>query len=528
MLGRLKENFINIALSLLILLMLLSGVFMWYNRSVMIENKALKEQTEMVKKTWEMIFEFSLRKMDLGLRGYALTQNESLIGPYFTGKQEIETTVKAIDSLLTLQGLDTVREKFEVFKPKLESFMAHSELMRKHAQAGEREKFVELLNLDKGKDLWEGYSPLFTSVINYENQLLKKAEREYEQAFDRNVIFQTILVVLAIPTLISVIYRIRREGKKRKQLLMEFEHNNRKYMFDPGTELPDDNPQIIIQGSINNLKKASSFIKDIASGNYSANWQGLTPENANLNQENLVGDLIKMRDQMKKVKELDEKRIWSTEGLAKFSDVARNNQNNIEKLSNEVIRFLTKHLKAQQGSLFVLQDDDEENTYLELKACYAFDKKKFVEKKIDVGTGMVGQAFLEGNTILLTDVPGGYIRITSGLGDATPSCVIIVPMKYNERVEAVLELATFVKFEPHEVEFLEKAGEVIASSIYATKTNERTAKLLKETQEQAEVLKAQEEELRQNMEEMQATQEDMRRKETEISRGVKRSEDLDF
>jgi hypothetical protein len=89
-------------------------------------------------------------------------------------------------------------------------------------------------------------------------------------------------------------------------------------------------------------------------------------------------------------------------------------------------------------------------------------------------------------------------------------------MKYNERVEAVLELASFVKFEPHEVEFLEKAGEVIASSIYATKTNERTTKLLKETQEQAEVLKAQEEELRQNMEEMQATQEDMRRRESGV------------
>jgi putative methionine-R-sulfoxide reductase with GAF domain len=94
--------------------------------------------------------------------------------------------------------------------------------------------------------------------------------------------------------------------------------------------------------------------------------------------------------------------------------------------------------------------------------------------------------------------------------------VIIVPMKYNERVEAVLELASFTKFETHEVEFLEKAGEVIASSIYATKTNERTSKLLQETQEQAEALRSQEEELRQNMEELQATQEDMRRREKHV------------
>jgi CHASE3 domain sensor protein len=513
MLTRLKDNFINIALSVLMVLLVLSGALMIYNRNVMIKNSTLKRQTEDVKAMWTSIFELSLRKMDLGLRGYALTQNESLIGPYFTGKNEIGTTVKNIDSMLVVQKLDTLQPKFDAFKPKLQEFINYAEEMRIAAQAGNREKFLELLNQDKGLYLWQAWAPIYNSVIAYENQLVEKAEHDYQQALDRNVIFQGLLIALAIPSIISVIYRIRRESKKRRQLLTDFELNNRRYMFDPGTELPDDNAQIIIQGSISNLKKASVFIKDIASGNYSATWQGLKAENAHLNQENLVGDLIKMRDQMKKVKELDEKRIWSTEGLAKFSDVARLNQNNIDKLSNEVIRFLTKHMKAQQGSLFVLQDEENEEAYLELKACYAFDKKKFIEKRIDLGSGLVGQAFLEGNTILLTDVPSSYIRITSGLGDATPGCIIIVPMKYNERVEAVLELASFTKFEPHEVEFLEKAGEVIASSIYSTKTNERTSKLLKETQEQAEILKAQEEELRQNMEEMQATQEDMRRKE---------------
>jgi hypothetical protein len=89
-------------------------------------------------------------------------------------------------------------------------------------------------------------------------------------------------------------------------------------------------------------------------------------------------------------------------------------------------------------------------------------------------------------------------------------------MKYNEKVEAILELASFSLFQDHEVQFLEKAGEVIASAIYSTKINERTSRLLKESQEQAEVLKAQEEELRQNMEELQATQENMRRKQTEV------------
>ncbi|HEY0769337.1 MAG TPA: GAF domain-containing protein, partial [Sphingobacteriaceae bacterium] len=361
----------------------------------------------------------------------------------------------------------------------------------------------------------QAFAPMFTYMLSHQDKLMSAARAKYQSALDRNVIFQVILISLAAPALISVMYRIKRDVKARKNLLLEFEENNRKYMFNPGTPLPDDNPQIIIQSSIENLKKTSSFIKSIAGGDYTVNWQGLTSENESLNRDNLAGDLIKMRDQMKKVKESDERRIWSTEGLAKFSEVARSNQNDLEKLSNEVIRFLTRHMRAQQGSLFLLQDNEEQEPYLALAACYAFDKKKFLEKRIDIGSGLIGQAYLEGSTIVLKEIPNGYIKITSGMGDATPTCLVIVPMKYNERVEAVLELASFEEFQPHEIDFLEKAGEVIASSVYSTKTNERTTKLLTATQQQTEMLKAQEEELRQNMEEMQATQENMRRLEKE-------------
>jgi len=514
MIKKFKENFISISLTLLIILILFNAGLIYYNRLVMVKNNILQKESIEAKKAWTEIFESNLRRMDLGLRGYAITRNKQLLDPYRTGKLDMARTISRIDSLLIVQELDSLKERFELFKPKIDDYIKYAEAMETEARNDNLDGFRKLLNEDKGYHLWQAFAPMYNYITNYEDRLVEEAQASYQQAMNRNVIFQVILVLLAIPTLIGVWYRIRREGRKRRRLLQDFDENNRHYLFDSGTELSADNPQVIIQSSIKNLKKASSFIKDIAGGNYQVTWEGLTPENSHLNQENLAGDLIKMRDQMKKVKELDEKRIWSTEGLAKFSDVARNNQNNIDKLSNEVIRFLTKHMKSQQGSLFVLRDEEGEETYLELTACYAFDKKKFIEKKIHPGSGMIGQAFLEGSTILVTDLPQGYIAITSGLGHATPTCVIIVPMKYNERVEAVLELASFNRFEQHEVEFLEKAGEVIASSIYSTKTNERTAKLLRETQEQAETLRSQEEELRQNMEELTATQEDIRRKET--------------
>lgn len=519
MMKKFKDNFISISLSVLIALILLNTVLIFYNRAVMVRNNTLQKQTEEVKKAWAEIFESNLRRMDLGLRGYALTRNPQLLDPYQTGKRDMDRTLFRIDSLLQVQELDSLRLQFETFVPKTKAYIKYAEEMEMHARNDSIRDFVRLLNEDRGYDLWQAFSPMYNYINLYQDELMDEARARYQQAMDRNVIFQVILVLLTIPTLILVMHRIRRDARARRKLLADFDRNNRELLFDSGQPLSADDAQGIIQSSIRNLKKASSFIKEIASGNYAAVWDGMTDANAALNQDNLAGDIIKMRDQMKKVRELDEKRIWSTDGLAKFSDVARNNQNNIEKLSNEVIRFLTRHMKAQQGSLFVLHDDEGEEPYLDLAACYAFDKKKFIEKKIDIGAGLIGQAYLEGGTILLTDLPNGYINITSGLGDATPGCVIIVPMKYNERVEAVLELASFSKFEAHEIEFLEKAGEVIASSIYSTKTNERTSKLLKETQEQAEALRSQEEELRQNMEELQATQEDMRRR--EVSKTVK-------
>jgi GAF domain len=352
----------------------------------------------------------------------------------------------------------------------------------------------------------------------YEKSLVEEAETKYRVALNSNMIVQTLLLLISVPALGSVIYRLRNDSRNRLNLLMGFEQSNRDHLFNSGVKLSEVNPESIIGNSINNLKNASSFVRDITEGNYEVTWDELTESNKSLNQDNLVGNLIKMRDKMKFVKAEDEKRLWGTEGLAKFSEIARVNQSDIDKLSLEVVRFFAKYLGAQQGSLFILQDEVEgQEPSLELKACYAFDRKKFIQKTVPIGSGLVGQAYLEGKTTLLTAVPQGYVSITSGLGDTSPSCLVIVPMKYNDKVEAVLELASLKKFKEYEISFLEKAGEVIASSINATKTNERTTRLLRESQEQAEILRSQEEELRQSMEELQATQENIRRRENEQS-----------
>ena len=226
--------------------------------------------------------------------------------------------------------------------------------------------------------------------------------------------------------------------------------------------------------------------------------------------------LLKAAEEEKKRKEEDQKRTWANEGFALFADLLRKNNNDLKKLSDEVIKNLVKYLKANQGGILLYNSDDANDLHFELVSTYAWDRKKFLQKRIEWGEGLVGACALERKTIFLTQIPDSYVAITSGLGQANPNSIILVPLMHEEEILGVIEMASFQVLQPYEIEFLEKVAESIASTILAVRVNARTRALLEQTQLHAEEMAAQEEEMRQNMEELHATQEDAARKSMEI------------
>jgi hypothetical protein len=262
---------------------------------------------------------------------------------------------------------------------------------------------------------------------------------------------------------------------------------------------------------VNGLKATTIFAENIGNGKYDSEF---TP----LSSHDVLGNaLLNMRGNLSRVAEEDKKRNWTTEGIAKFGEILRGNNSDVQKLCDEIIGSLIKYLKANQGALYIVDDTlVEDEITMSMVSCYAWDKKKFVNQKIHRGEGLAGQAWQEMDTIYITDIPQNYIKITSGLGDANPTSILIMPLKVNDQFFGVVELAAFSKMADYEIEFVKKVAESIASTVSTVKVNERTQRLLAESQQMTEEMRSQEEEMRQNMEELQATQEEMKRQEVEI------------
>ena len=258
---------------------------------------------------------------------------------------------------------------------------------------------------------------------------------------------------------------------------------------------------------VSGLRATSEFAENIGQGNYDAKFSPLSE------QDVLGNALINMRNNLRSVSEEDKKRHWATEGTAMFGELLRQNNGSVKELSSTILSTLIEYMHANQGGVFVVQEDSSsEEPYMTLEACYAWDREKYVEQRIYRGEGLAGQAWLEKDTLYITDVPQEYITIVSGLGEASPTSILIVPLMVNEEVYGIVEMASFEEYQSHEVEFMKKIAESIAATISTARINSKTQKLLDESTQMTEQMQAQEEEMRQNMEELQATQEEMDRK----------------
>lgn len=263
---------------------------------------------------------------------------------------------------------------------------------------------------------------------------------------------------------------------------------------------------------IDRLQRAADFAVSVGNGQFDADFQTASDEDA------FGSALIQMRDQLRQADQEAKVRSWITSGLAEFAEVLRNNNDDINRLSDAILFRMIEYVGAAQGAFFIVNENQEHGRFLELTACYAYNRRKYLNKILLPGEGLAGQCLLDKDTIYINDIPKDYAEIRSGMGASQPKAILIVPFRFSEEILGVIELATLKDFQKHEIEFVEKIAESVGSTVASAQNSMRTTALLQESQRYAQELRSQEEEMRQNTEELQTTQEELQRKQAMLTK----------
>ena len=211
--------------------------------------------------------------------------------------------------------------------------------------------------------------------------------------------------------------------------------------------------------------------------------------------EELKDTINQMIANLKETTLRNQEQDWLKSNLAKFTQMLQG-QKDLNTVTHRILSELAQVVNAQKGLFYILeQDEDFQNQKLKLFAGYAYGDEVDYAKEFALGQGLVGQCALEKERILLTNVPSNYIKISSGLGKASPVNLIVLPVLFETQIKAVIELASFDTFSETHLDFLSQLTESIGIVLNTIEANSRTEDLLEQSQSLADELRRTNEEL---------------------------------
>ncbi|MFM7488534.1 MAG: PAS domain S-box protein, partial [Cytophagales bacterium] len=269
-----------------------------------------------------------------------------------------------------------------------------------------------------------------------------------------------------------------------------------------------------VDGLVQTLKGSAQFARLVGQGKFDAHYKPVS-ENDTLGLA-----LLGMRDNLVENERREKERNWIVRGVAEVSDILRNHDT-LDALGGAVIQFIIEKIGAVQGAFYVVNEDGPHEKLIVMTASHAYSRKKYLKKSFRFAEGLVGQAAAEKDFVMRTEIPDDYVTLTSGiLGDQKPNCLLIVPLITNEEVFGIVEFAGLKKFNDSQLKFVQELGVILARTIFNIKVNQRTRKLLTESQELSAELTEKQEVLRQNAEEMRATQEELQRSNSKLEEQI--------
>ncbi|MBY0427393.1 MAG: hypothetical protein K2Q22_17285, partial [Cytophagales bacterium] len=344
-----RKNIFWISILAIAFLMLSTTGLTIYSSQSIEKNSTLLGKIELIKSHTSQILTGTMHGLDLGVRGYAILKQEGLLNPYDRAIAENEAIFSQLHDLLVeikypTSGLDSVH--FEV-----NQYIEMSKEMVQNIRIDSMDKVKSVLKEDRGYTVWKQFESYRSHLFIYLDSLENEALAQNLKSQSNLLAIQIIMLLVSFPIFGFIIYKIKSDKTERLKLVKELDTYNKSYVFNSGIQTVDFEEKQIIENSIKDMKEAVGFVKAITQGNYEVEWQGYTPENSQLNADNLSGHLHKMREKMVEVKAEDQRKIWINEGLADFAKLVREFSNS-DLLMDKVVSFIANYLSVNQVWLF--------------------------------------------------------------------------------------------------------------------------------------------------------------------------------
>ncbi|MEH2047275.1 response regulator [Nostoc sp.] len=454
MLNRLKIGTkIGVSFALSLATLTTIGLISYQSTNQLVETSRQESHTYQVLSQLEDL-NLQLTNAETGQRGYVLTGEQRYLEPYNAAIQVLDQKFKDLQNLTTDNPKQ--QQQLDILQPlitqKLDELKETIDLRQN--QGFEASQKVVLT--DRGKQLMSEIRKVIQTMEHEENTLLKQRSEKAQAA--------------ARQTLATIIYSI----PLFSLLLALIGFALTRHISAP-------------------LKRVSDLAQKLADGDLSVSL----PDS---DRQDEIGVLTRTFNQMivnlRNTTQKNDEQNWLKSNLAEFTQMLQG-QRNLESVSSLILSNLAPLVGASQGVFYVMDSIDDQPV-LKLLSGYAYKERKNLANQFRLGEGLVGQCALEKQRILLTEVPSDYIRISSGLGEAPPLNIIVLPILFEAQVNAVIELASFGSFNPLHLTFLEQLSENLGVFLNNIASQLQTQQLLEESVALTEELQTQQEELQQS------------------------------
>ncbi len=340
------------------------------------------------------------------------------------------------------QVAHVISSKLDSYKKELEEVVAIEKKIGLKSNEGLQGKINASFNL-----IWPQVEWLSESIRDNNQQQIDKLN------FIMKVLFA---IQLILGVLLGIFYSqlIARPVNQIKNAIEELANGVFPNKLKEGNNDELGKSKMALNQFLERLKTSIVFAQELGDGNLKANYK------EEFSNDVMAKSLLTMQQKLNETEIKQTEINWAIQGIAAFGEITKNESKELAILGQEMISMIVPYLSAQQGALFIFQ-----NEKICRFATYACEEAATTERCFKIGEGYVGQCFKDNESIILDNAPNGFTKISSGLGFSKPVTIILVPIRTNKEVMGVLELSSFQPIKHFQRDFLEKIAERIAITI---------------------------------------------------------------